>query len=440
MNYLFCIFSGENIAAHLTETMSVWNVKDPIFVTDNAANEKKAISLIGCPRVGCYGHRLNLVVKNGLQIAQAKYFIEKGRAIVTFFNTSTTATEILLKTQEGKPLHLVKDVMTRWNSSLDMIARLDKLFPVLTKIILDGSLKKRTKELQEKMYSLDDRDNIKALINVLEPFKCATEMLSSDTYPTQGLILPAMRKLEQVLIVNESDSEMIKEMKCVMKQQLVDRTQDKDIGLVACKLTPSLRHMSFATEEEKAHSVQLLKEELLKVYHQHSIKSEKDDSNSSSNNETESTPPLPVLSSDDTGDIVFMDHNSNEITQTKKIKLECDKSVNNLNKDPTAWMDDIIFVSETKGISPVEQAEKELQSYLSEPPSTELPLKWWKENELKYPKLSVVAKKYLAIPASSVSSERVFSLTGNIINKKRSRLRSDNVDMMVFLNKNQCYC
>ncbi|WAQ94879.1 hypothetical protein MAR_007350, partial [Mya arenaria] len=44
--------------------------------------------------------------------------------------------------------------------------------------------------------------------------------------------------------------------------------------------------------------------------------------------------------------------------------------------------------------------------------------------------LSILAKKYLAIPASSVSPERIFSLTGNLISKKRARLRSDLVDMM----------
>ena len=33
------------------------------------------------------------------------------------------------------------------------------------------------------------------------------------------------------------------------------------------------------------------------------------------------------------------------------------------------------------------------------------PLQWWKENKHVYPNLSAVAKQYLAIPASSASSE-----------------------------------
>lgn len=40
------------------------------------------------------------------------------------------------------------------------------------------------------------------------------------------------------------------------------------------------------------------------------------------------------------------------------------------------------------------------------------PLKWWKENEKFYLRLSKVAKKYLCIPATSSPSERAFSAGG----------------------------
>jgi hypothetical protein len=64
------------------------------------------------------------------------------------------------------------------------------------------------------------------------------------------------------------------------------------------------------------------------------------------------------------------------------------------------------------------------------------PLNWWKNNESRYPCLSLIAKKYLCIPATLASSERVFSTCGNIVTHKRSTLSSENVQSLVFLNYN----
>ena len=59
----------------------------------------------------------------------------------------------------------------------------------------------------------------------------------------------------------------------------------------------------------------------------------------------------------------------------------------------------------------------------------------WKKNQQFFPHLSILARKYLAIPASSVPSERVFSLAGNLVSKKRARMSPSNVDMFIFLRR-----
>ena len=63
----------------------------------------------------------------------------------------------------------------------------------------------------------------------------------------------------------------------------------------------------------------------------------------------------------------------------------------------------------------------------------ENPLNWWKKKESKYPRLSVLARKYLSVQASSTASERVFSLMGNILTKKRLRLTSEHFRKIIFL-------
>lgn len=52
-------------------------------------------------------------------------------------------------------------------------------------------------------------------------------------------------------------------------------------------------------------------------------------------------------------------------------------------------------------------------------------MEFWKINSQKYPILSILARRYLAIPATSVPSERIFSQEDDIITKKRNSLHSD---------------
>lgn len=82
--------------------------------------------------------------------------------------------------------------------------------------------------------------------------------------------------------------------------------------------------------------------------------------------------------------------------------------------------------------------ENELSSYLQSAnvESDTDPLKWWKDHEFLFPGLSLLAKKYLLVPATSSPSERVFSCTGNIVTCHRASLKPDTVDRLVFLKQN----
>ena len=60
---------------------------------------------------------------------------------------------------------------------------------------------------------------------------------------------------------------------------------------------------------------------------------------------------------------------------------------------------------------------------------------WWKDNSDKYSRLSVFARRYLAVLSTSVPSERIFSAAGLIVTKLRNRLSSSCIDQIIFLNK-----
>jgi hypothetical protein len=98
---------------------------------------------------------------------------------------------------------------------------------------------------------------------------------------------------------------------------------------------------------------------------------------------------------------------------------------------------DIIVVKMEK-MSPFKRASDEVEVYKQEDsiPLSSDPLAWWKQNQYKFPLLSNYAKTVLCIPATSVPSERVFSTAGDIVTGQRANIKSENVDMLLFLKKN----
>ncbi len=64
------------------------------------------------------------------------------------------------------------------------------------------------------------------------------------------------------------------------------------------------------------------------------------------------------------------------------------------------------------------------------------PLHWWRANETRFPRLAKLAKRYLAIQATSAPAERLFSVAGLTIANDRARLLPDNAAMLIFLHEN----
>lgn len=63
-------------------------------------------------------------------------------------------------------------------------------------------------------------------------------------------------------------------------------------------------------------------------------------------------------------------------------------------------------------------------------------LEWWAHNERKYPRLAKLARRVLAIPASSAAPERNFSRAGYIVSERRNRLAPSNVENILVCHSN----
>ena len=102
------------------------------------------------------------------------------------------------------------------------------------------------------------------------------------------------------------------------------------------------------------------------------------------------------------------------------------------------------FVSSTMPASGADTSShpsrQQLTQYLSEPniPRTECPLSWWIDNRHGYPLLAEVARRLLGIPATAVSSERLFTKEGDRVMEKRNAMSSspDRAELVLFIMEN----
>ena len=95
----------------------------------------------------------------------------------------------------------------------------------------------------------------------------------------------------------------------------------------------------------------------------------------------------------------------------------------------TSDSDDEPLVQPSSASLAVQRYKAELQL-----DAEQCPLEWWKIHAGSHPVIASLARMYLATPATTVPCERLFSVSGNIVSKKRASLTPTNVDKLVCLN------
>ena len=107
---------------------------------------------------------------------------------------------------------------------------------------------------------------------------------------------------------------------------------------------------------------------------------------------------------------------TSEATQLSKTDNEPQKK--KPRKGLLSLLEDMMDAPFTTVDDPQEAA---IQKYICiETNPTDNQIKWWKTYHTQLPLLSSMAWKYLCIPATSVTSERAFSVAGSIVNSRHS--------------------
>ncbi|GFO47760.1 Zinc finger bed domain-containing protein 1 [Plakobranchus ocellatus] len=392
--------TAENIASKLTRVMEEWKISDKIsaVVTDNAANVVKAVGLLKEPTCAliqtCFPSdtwavslSLNLVVTTALKDAEdVKPVIDAVKEIVNFFHHSVKASDSLRELQSQQipnqphPLKPINDVPTRWNSTYYMLERYLELHTqVTTALCLSGR--------SNLCLGSETVDLIRLWIPDLKPFEVVTKEISVEKTTTTAKIIPIIQLLHEALTTNGSASRLAQELQKQLRARFPS-PQCKFLGAASTFLDPRLKKDAF-TDQSALQDVQdVLKGRMKPV------------------NEQETRP-----------------RNDEEVSQ----------ATNSFCSKFDAKIQNYLVTAAHPSIKP----NTEIRRLQEEDPigREQDPLKWWKDHEGLFPQLHSLAKRYLAIPATSVPSERLFSTAGELVSRKRASLGDNNINMILFLNK-----
>lgn len=404
--------TADNISLELRQITEEWGITEKVVavVTDNAANMVAAVHKAGWRHHPCFAHTLNLVVKDSLKnVPEMVKVLEKCSAIVSFFHHSSKATEKLRDIQKQLEIaehKLIQSVETRWNSVFYMLERLyEQNEAVTTALCLLGK--------NALCLNVGELSFIKQTVDTLQPFEEVTRDISAAKHVSVSKVIPLVSLIHRSVAACERQGSPL-------ATQLAQQCQRRFRGIesIHCLaastfLDVRFKHLGFRDKD----NVEVMKKRLCAEMQEVCQTGESAFTLTPSSMPTASSTSVPSTSGSNQGPAP-----SGPAATKGGIWTDFDKQVLSSQHHRSASTDVLIEVrrySEEKLI-----------------PRDKDPLLWWQEHEQTFPALSKLAVRYLGIVASSVPAERIFSKAGEVVSKKRSRLKGKTVNMLLFLNKN----
>ncbi|KAL6497847.1 hypothetical protein OROHE_026874 [Orobanche hederae] len=408
--YVPCPHTKEVLCDNLLECLMDWNLdrKLSCLTVDNCSTNDAMVgimlekldssSLVAAGdlfHMRCAAHILNLIVKDGLDVM--KVGLEKIRDSVAYWTATPKREEKFeetarqLRNISTKKLGL--DCATRWNSTYLMLETALLYKDVFTRL---GQM-----EPQYKAYpSREEWDFAQDVCSILELFCKATEIFSGTKYPTANQCF--VNICEVRLAITDwciSSNIMIQTMaeKMLTKFEKYWDIMHGVVG-VAAVLDPryKLEVLEFyfekiygETSRVKVENVRDLCYSLLKEYHEKKLAN---------------------------GHEGIGDSSSTHFSSTLENVSQYEKSISKKKRKR------------------VDSIKSELDHYLDEDvvqkDGFDL-LNWWNANEQKYPTLQLMARDFLAIPASTVASESALSSSGRLVSPHRNRLHPKTLEALM---------
>lgn len=272
-----------------------------------------------------------------------------------------------------------------------------------------AALNRYAVEQRHECPSEEDWAKAEALHGFLQEFSDATKMFSADRHPTAHLFLKMLLVIRSVLLDEVWNSnELLNEMANSMHTKFEKYWANPNmVLLIAVVLDPTMKaefiKFYFYTVGE---NVDLKMRDLKKYLKKYYLEYEK----------------------------IVRSHSLPVFIPNEELPSESSSSQGSLCGKRRVEDAFAQFASQNSYDHP---ERTKMDIYLEDPRIIVRPdenfnvLGWWKKNADAYPILSLMARDFLAIPVSTVSSESAFSAAGRILGKNRTSLSPETLEALI---------
>ncbi|XP_067949497.1 E3 SUMO-protein ligase ZBED1-like [Watersipora subatra] len=405
-SYLPVSHTADNISNFVGATLSEYNLyKEKVvsITTDSAANMNAACRELKLTRLGCFGHYLH----NGMTKALNRYeqitnMITSVRKITSVFSYSFQFQRKLQHLQKELKLlenKLINDVKTRWGSTLKMLASVKDQMPGIAKLFVDD------RKYRHYLLSFSQTDLLSEVVNALKPYESLTDILSGELMVTSSSIVPTLIYLKELCgddcddDVNDGDNND------------EDKEGSEQFDATATPTASDIRRLVWKYVKKQYDNQDVNNMLAISTF---------------LDRRYEYQPPMmfkwPTF--EQVKDMVsqqivnlMKDQSTSSVVALPKVQKKSLATIL-LKKKPTP-------VAEKAVDDPDRAARHEIEFFLSMecPPEMEVNI-WWSTHQHEFKNLSSIARKVMCVNATSVSSERLFSIAGHIVSKKRTTRES----------------
>jgi hypothetical protein len=305
---------------------------------------------------------------------------------------------------------------------------------------LEKDAKKDGKHLEQIMLTSGEWDLLQELILVLGPFEEATKYLGGEKYVTHSIMHPIIKEIKRILLLSTTSTSI---STSPTLDEILLEIENADDVFVVIEEVEIQESISKKDDNQKKNKFDLNKP----LETQNKLDEVKKNLYNAMCFYWEFLPEEYLISTILDPRIKCMnEEDENEAEEMLRRKYEEYKDdylptpIESRSASPTP-IETTIYQPKLFAIFEQNQprrASDEVTEYLREDkiPFDQNPFEWWASKKSKYPILTKMARIYLATPATSTPSERLFSDAGNLLSAKRTRMDPELFKHIMFLKRN----